>query len=224
MSSLFCLPSFGSKMLPLIQPNVSENGFGEEGAFERFAWDYASIRVMSEWRHNRFCFPKGMASFQGGRGMGCRRTVLGEEGGVVFVPTKGYYSFTHVHSRGLKDLAHRSEAIARPVLFTWKGHLVKLMSVLPFQAVGGGVRKALLLWLSSLLSATLGHQHSHSLFLFPFPRQTLMGGTKGEGVWSEWLRLATNAWGECWAGRSDTRPFQELQSLSLLPPLFSLLF
>lgn len=37
MSSLFCLPSFGSKMLPLIQPNVSEHGFGEEGAFERFA-------------------------------------------------------------------------------------------------------------------------------------------------------------------------------------------
>lgn len=44
---------------------------------------------------------------------------------------------------------------------------------------------------------------------------------RGEAVWLEWLRLATNAWGEIWAGRSDIMPFQDSQSSSSLS--FSLL-
>ena len=87
-------------------------------------------------REDDFCFCKGMASFQGGSSKSCRRTGLGEEGGMIFFPKGGDCSFAQVQSRDLKarDL-HRSEAIGRTTVLAYRVPLLRPISVLPLQAM-----------------------------------------------------------------------------------------
>ena len=133
-----------------------------------------------------------MASFQEGSRKSGRRTGSGKGRRHDFIPINGDSSFIHVDSKDLKmqdpphppphTHTHTHVRSHRKTYFPHlRSHLLKLLSVFPFQAVGLGVGESLPLWLSFPFHAMLAHQQAHLKFFFLFQRRTLMEG-RGEVV------------------------------------------
>lgn len=101
-------------------------------------------------REDDFCFCKGMASFQGGSSKSCRRTGLGEEGGMILFQKEGTVPLHKFRAETSKQGTSTGQRpLAEPLSLPTESLFCDPSLFSPYR-LWLGIGKALSLWLSSV--------------------------------------------------------------------------